>query len=229
MRLSTLVTDPRAFFDRRREDPSLVGPALVVALHGVLMLATTAVVLRAFSGLLGRVDAGTLVYASGDQRVSAPREFVLSLGSTPVVYLALWFGVAAVVYLVSIYFDGEGSFRRVLAFVGWSLAPTLVPTLAVAVVLTALFVDAPTFGSEAAVEEWTRSAVMGNPAYTAVRVVRPLFTLWMAYLWVVAAECARGLTRRQALIAAGLPVAFAVLNVLGTYAGLVAQALGLGM
>ncbi|WP_436924078.1 YIP1 family protein [Halosimplex amylolyticum] len=226
MRLSTLVTDPRTFFERRREDPSLVGPTIVVALHALIVLATMAVILRAFSGLVGRVDAGSLVYAAGDQRVAAPRQFVLSLGLTPVVYLALWVGVAAVVYLVSIYFDGEGPFRRVLAFVGWTLVPTLVPTVVVAVVVTALFVDAPTFGSEAAVEEWVRSSVMGDPAYVGVRLLRPLFTLWMAYLWIVAAECARGLTRRQALVAAGLPVALAVLNALGTYVGFVAQALG---
>ncbi|WP_415382354.1 YIP1 family protein [Halosimplex sp. TS25] len=227
MGLSTLVTDPRTFFEHRREDPSLVGPALVVALHGIMVLATSAVILRSLGGLLDGVDTGSLVYAAGDQRVAAPREFVLSLGATPVVYLVLWVGVAVVVYLVSVYFDGEGPFRRVLAFVGWSLVPTLVPTLAVSVVITALFVDAPTFASETAVEEWVRTSVAGNPAYTAVRLVRPLFTLWMAYLWIVAAECARGLTRRQALVAAGLPVALAVLNALGTYVGFAAQALGI--
>lgn len=227
MGLSTLITDPRTFFERRRADPSLVGPALVVALHAVIVLATTAVILRAFGGLLGQVDAGSIVYAAGDQRISAPQQFVLSLGSTPVVYFALWIGVSVVVYLVSAYYDGEGPFRRVLAFVGWSLVPTLVPTIAVSVVISSIFLDAPTFASESAVEEWTRSSVMGNPAYTAVRLVRPLFSLWMAYLWIVAAECARGLTRRQALIAAGLPVALTVLNALGTYAGLLAQALGL--
>ncbi|MFC7195948.1 YIP1 family protein [Halosimplex aquaticum] len=108
MGLSTLVTDPRTFFARRRDDPSLVGPALVVVAHALLVIAPTALLLRTFGRLLSEIDLGTLVYATASQRVSAPGSFVLLLWVNAVAYFAIWLAVAAVIYLVSLYFDGEG-------------------------------------------------------------------------------------------------------------------------
>ncbi|WP_123537572.1 YIP1 family protein [Halosimplex salinum] len=227
MGLWTLVTDPRTFFDRRQDDYSLVGPALVVSAHALLALLTTVVLLRSVGDVITGIEAEQIVYAAGSQRISAPRQIVLALWGTGVLYFVLWVVVSLVTYLVSRYYDGTGSFRRVLAFVGWTLVPTLVPMLATSVVMIALFLDAPTFESEAAVEQWARANVVGNPVRVALQALRPLFTLWMVYLWVLAAEYSRELTRRQALVCVALPGAIAGLNALGNLAGLAAQALGL--
>jgi hypothetical protein len=227
MSLRTLVTDPEAFFAARRDDYSLVGPTAVVVGHALLALAVTAVVLQAVGDVLTPADAGAIVYASGEQRVSAPRQIVLSLWATGALYFAGWIAVAVVAYLGSLYFDGEGSFRRLLAFVGWTFVPTLVPTAVRTVVITAMFLDAPEFATEAALQEWARSELADRPARFAVIAVRPLFTLWMVSLWVLAAEYGRELTRRQALVAVALPVALATLNAVGTLATAAGRVLGL--
>ncbi|WP_459191360.1 YIP1 family protein [Halosimplex sp. J119] len=227
MGLSTLVTDPRTFFERRQGDPSLVGPALVVAAHALLVIAPTVLLLRTFGHLLTEIDLGTLVYATASERVSAPGSFVLVLWVNGVAYFAIWLAVAAVIYLVSLVFDGEGPFRRVLAFVGWALAPTLIPAAASAVAMTAIFLDAPAFASEAALSQWVRSSVVDHPARVGVDFVRPLFSLWVVYLWTLAAEYGRDLTQRQALLCIALPGVIAVLNAIGTYVGFLAQMFGL--
>ncbi|MFC7195947.1 hypothetical protein ACFQL4_17115 [Halosimplex aquaticum] len=114
-----------------------------------------------------------------------------------------------------------------LAFVGWTLAPTLIPAAASAVAMTAIFLDAPTFASEAALNQWVRSTVVDHPARVAVDFARPLFTLWVVYLWTLAAEYGRDLTQRQALLCIALPGGIAVLNAVGTYVAFLAQVLGL--
>lgn len=227
MSLRTLVTDPGAFFAARRDDYSLVGPTAVITGHALLALAVTVVVLRAVGDLVTAADAASIVYASGGQRVSAPRDIVLALWGTAVLYFAGWVAVAVVAYLVSLYFDGEGSFRRLLAFVGWTFVPTLVPTALRTAVVAAVFLDAPEFATEAALQEWARSELVGHPARFAAVAIRPLFTLWMVYLWILAAESARELTRRQALVAVALPGALASLNAVGTLATAAGRALGL--
>jgi hypothetical protein len=193
----------------------------------VLSLAAAAVILRASGGALDGLGTESIVYASGAQRVSAPRRLVLGLWGTGALYFAVWLVVAAVAYLVSRRYDGEGPFRRILAFVGWTLAPTLVPAVATSLLMAMFFLDAPAFESEAALRTWVQSNVAGNPLRVAVEAVRPLFTLWMVYLWVLAAEYGRNLTRRQALVAVALPGAVAALNALGSLAAVVGRALGL--
>ncbi|ELZ24821.1 hypothetical protein C475_11310 [Halosimplex carlsbadense 2-9-1] len=227
MSLRTLVTDPRAFFAARQDDYSLVGPAAVVAGHALLALTATVVVLRAVGGVVTPADAGAIVYASGGQRVSAPQDIVLALWATGALYFALWVAVAVVAYLVSLYFDGEGSFRRLLAFVGWTLVPTLAPTAVRTAVIAAMFLDAPEFATEAALQEWAQSELTDRPARFAALAVRPLFTLWMVYLWVLAAEYALELTRRQALVTVALPGTLATLNAVGTLATAAGRVLGL--
>jgi len=226
MSLRTLVTDPGAFFAARQDDYSLVGPAAVVVAHALLALAATVVVLRAVGDVVTPADAGAIVYASGGQRVSAPQDIVLALWATGALYFALWVAVAVVAYLGSLYFDGEGSFRRLLAFVGWTLVPTLVPMAARSVVMAVVFLDAPDFATEAALQEWVRSEIVGHRARIAAVAIRPFFTLWMVYLWVLAAQYGRELGRRQALVAVALPAAIATLNAVGTLAALAGRAFG---
>ncbi|QLH84129.1 YIP1 family protein [Halosimplex pelagicum] len=227
MSLRTLVTDPDGFFAARRDDYSLAGPAAVVVAHALLALAGTVVILQAVGDVVTAADAASIVYASGGQRVSAPRDIVLALWATGGLYFAGWIAVAVVAYLVSLYFDGDGSFRRLLAFVGWTFVPTLAPTAVRAVVIAAMFLEAPDFATEAALQEWAQSELTDHPARFAAIAVRPLFTLWMVYLWVLAAEHARELTRRQALVVVALPAAFATLNAVGTLATAAGRALGL--
>ncbi|WP_135362962.1 YIP1 family protein [Halosimplex halophilum] len=227
MSLRTLVTDPGAFFAARQDDYSLAGPAAVVVAHALLALAGTVVVLQAVGDVVTAADAARVVYAAGSQRVSAPRDIVLAVWATGGLYFALWLAVAAVAYLVSLYFDGAGSFRRLLAFVGWTLVPTLVPTALRAVVMAAVFLGAPEFATEAALREWVRAEVVDNPAYVAASAVRPVFTLWMVYLWVLAAQYGRELSRRGAVVAVALPGVLASINAVGTLAVLAGRALGL--
>ena len=227
MSLWTLVTDPRAFFAARQGEHSLRGPTAVVVAHTLLALVGSVVILRAVGDVVTPTDAASIVYASGGQRVSAPLEIVLALWSTGALYFALWVAVTVVVYLVSLYFDGEGSFRRLLAFVGWTLVPSRVPATLRVIVIAATFLDAPEFATETALREWTRTELLNRPARFAAVTVRPLFTLWMVYLWVLAARYGRELTRRQALVAVALPGALASLNAVGTLATAAGRALGL--
>jgi hypothetical protein len=137
--------------------------------------------------------------------------------------LLRWLLLAAVVHAASWWLDGEGRFRDLLAYLGWSHLPNLLGGLILLPValLVVASVDPPT--SEAAIAEFARS-VSGNPlvqldaaygfvsARTGASLSRLQFVVglgqfaWGAYIWFAAAKVGRNLDDRRALWAIAIPV-----------------------
>jgi len=202
------VVRPEQFFGER-PDPSLLAPTGVVLLSAALrcLLALPFLYMLRFV-----VEPSELRWAAGLM-------VVVILGYA----LGRWLLLAAVVYATSWWLDGEGRFRDLLAYLGWSHLPNVLG--GVVLVPAALFVvasvDPPT--SEAAVAEFARN-VSGNPlvqldaaygmvsARTGASMSRLQFAVgvgqfaWGAYIWFAAAKVGRNLDGRRALWAIAIPV-----------------------
>ncbi|PSP46704.1 hypothetical protein BRC60_09710 [Halobacteriales archaeon QH_1_68_42] len=134
--------------------------------------------------------------AVGQLAVAAPQSLVLASVLTLVFFGIGWVLAAGLVYLVSRYFGPNGSFRRLLAFVGWGQAPTLVPAVAATAYIAWAVFTVPDIATEAAAESWIRSTFVENRALTAIDYAGFPFAVWSVYLWLLAAEHGLDTSRR---------------------------------
>jgi hypothetical protein len=207
-----VITSPRQFFEAGSDDPSLAGPALVVLGHAFAGLGLLLSLVPVLAAVFEDASTEALAYTVGTQTVSAPRELVMATVLPFVVLVILWALTAGFTYVVSKRYDGTGSFRRLLMFMGWGFLPPLIPTLVEALVVAGLFASAPDLATEEAIREWVEANVIRAPSVRLIGLVTPLFTLWGTYLWLIAAEYGRDLSRRHALISISLPAAVALAN-----------------
>lgn len=191
----TPLIDPDGFF-REHPDPSLQVPAILLVVVSIVQAILHEGILI---GLRGSLEL--LFVFPGVVLVSFGAIFVAGL----VVFPLYWMGVAGFFYVVSLWFDGSGTFRRVVAYFGWMWAPYLLGLLVVGIPLLVVFpegvisVAEDRFFVEAFTERLTLIIRM-------IQAVSLLVTLWTAYIWVYALKHGRGLTRRAATITIGVPI-----------------------
>jgi hypothetical protein len=120
----------------------------------------------------------------------APSITVIGSGIVAIIGLItvfiMWLLCTGVFYVISIFFGGEGSFKRCLEFVGYGVIPMIVLLWIRPVILLTL---PPTIDF--------------SSVYTILGI---LLLLWSANIWVFAVKHARNLSTRNALITVGVPV-----------------------
>lgn len=205
---------PDAFFSKAVTDKeSLKIPTLIVltgsiiaAAYGYLMGGLSA---KMMAGIMPGMDA--VIYLSA------------TIGALIGTFI-FWIIAAGVFYLFSYLFKGQGSFKRVLEFVGYGYLPQILGSLITLVaafeyiprvtvpVLTKSALDDPTV-IEAAVK-----AFMHDPAMMELTQVSSLiaivFMLWSANIWIFGMKHARGLAMRDAALCVGIPVVLYVAYVI---------------
>jgi len=209
--ISTLVTDPNAFFRDRTESPSWVGPALVVTLIAVLGVVSSVVQLRATAELYNQIfaDAG-----AGEQFTGIFQAFQL-VGVVVGFFLTyvLWALYAGFFYGVSALFDGTGDFTTTLKLVGWGFVPSVVGSVISLLVTVYRFeirgVDVPSEVTAQSAQQLSQQ-ISGGPLVALTGVLGVVFTLWSGLLWTFALKHARQLSTRNAAIAVALPVLFGI-------------------
>lgn len=207
-----VLTDPRSFFERMDEEPSVRGPVVIV---GVLAVLGSLASVVTFQALAGRVpgDARGLLVAAG--------VFAVVVGL--VVPFAIWLLYAVAFFVVSLFLDGEGSFRDVALLSAWGFLPRVFGALVslVATVVATRQVTVPELTSPEQFRTFAR-AVAVHPANLAASVLGIGLLLWSAYIWVAALQESRRLDRGEAVIAVAIPVGIALLfRLLGLLGALV--------
>lgn len=120
------------------------------------------------------------------------------------VYL-YWLILAGVFYLVASLFNSEGTFRRTFEFVGYGFLPLIFASM---IDLGALYTVLPTLDLSL---NGNINQIMTNPILQASQVMRILFVIWSAYIWVFAIKNAMNITTRNALIVVGIPAGVYIL------------------
>lgn len=219
--VETLVRDPDTFFRERSESPSMWWPAGIVTLAVVFAVANAGITAREISAMLSDADVDPLIVMSTQIGALVASVFVPFL---------TWVLYAGLFHAISSFFDGEGSFTGTLALVGWGFFPVVVRNvLSLAVTLyrwEIRGVDRPDLPANLsletqegiqqfndAIQEMTQGPLVVVPTVLAL-----LFTLWSAYLWVLAVKHGRDVSTRQAAISVGVPALIGVLFTLRSLA-----------
>jgi len=202
--LLTVLVNPNAFFTR---DPpeweALRIPALIVLAAALLAAATAYLTTDLIASMMPRdvqQYRGIMAIAG---TVMAP---LMTL-----VFWAIWSGAF---YVVSLIFQGKGSFRRTLAATGYGHLPIAIGGVVSLAILWAFGPGIRVTPVESMVEiQAAVPALMHQPVLMLSSVLGIIFLLWSANIWVFGIRYARVLTLRNAAITVGVPVALYLLSV----------------
>ncbi|SIQ96757.1 Yip1 domain-containing protein [Haladaptatus litoreus] len=190
--IRTVLFAPNTFF-ARREASRLSFSALIVVVLGLLGVARPLLtVFRLDSDSVGGVLPVLLVVAFGGVFV------VWAL------YSMLFHGLSAL-------FGAEGSLRDVITVTGWGFLPSVFHS-ALLFAIGIVLLDPASSGD---VHSQTAMQMMSSgPLFDLLlRFIELLFTLWSATIWVAGIQHVRKVSRREAIISVGIPVAiFTVLS-----------------
>lgn len=194
-----VVTNPDRFFDEEKRDPSFLWPALIVLGVGVISLLGSIPLLTKFSQVGGMGSFVAIVSVVGGV-------FGLVFNF---VFWAIWTGLF---YVVTILFDGEGSFKTLFALVGWGYVPKLFDAIAGSAISYTVFSGA-SLPSDPRLLATTMQSLRTGPLFTLATVLTVVFLLWSGFIWTYAVKHARNVTQRQAAITVGIFVAVRLLMI----------------
>lgn len=206
-----VLTAPRTFFEREGDDPSVRGPVLVVVLLAVLGALTQVVTFtetgHAFEGEIRDLLVVFQVFSA-----------VIAVA----VPFVVWLLYALAFFVVSMFLDGEGTFREVALLTAWGFLPRVFDAAisSVATVVAYRDTEVSDLSSPEAFMEFA-GQVASHPANRAATVAGIALLFWSAYIWVPALQESRRLDRGEAVVTVAIPVAIALLwrlyGLLGTF------------
>ena len=191
--MTNVLTNPDQFFSElSTRDVNLKTPFLIVLVIAIIS-AVSAVTMM-----------GT-VTSSLPEEVAAFAGIGAAIGAIAglITQFIIWLLYTGVFYVISMFFSGEGSFKRCLEFIGYGFIPSIVGTLIGLVVMMTVL---PTIEFSVENPELFQQTFMSDPTVQASAVIGIFLTLWSANIWIFAVKHARNLSARNALITVGVPV-----------------------
>ncbi|NYT06073.1 MAG: YIP1 family protein [Methanomicrobiales archaeon] len=134
----------------------------------------------------------------------------------------LWWAIPSVLFfLLSRVFSGTGSIKRTFEFVAYGM----IPQIASGIISTGIFYVyftslrlSPITDPMLIAEEM--EAIMQSPMLQMATLISLLFILWSASLWIFGMQEAHRLSRRNAAITVGIPVALYIIYTVVTFWGM---------
>jgi hypothetical protein len=206
-----VLINPDTFFAQAMgENENLTLPALIV-LAGSIVAA-------AYGYLVGGLTAKMMASATPGVETIITISTILGAILGTFIFWIVWAGVFSA---FSYAFKGQGSFRRMMEFVGYGYLPQIlgsvislvaaieyIPRIAVPKISAAALQDT-------VVMEHTMKALMHDPAMMELTQITTLvtivFLLWSANIWIFGAKHARQLSPRNSALCVGIPVVAYVL------------------
>ena len=201
-----ILTNPDKFFEvKMGEEVSLKIPALIVLIIGII------------SGIgayfMGRLTAEMLSGTLPPEAQAFLSFIPISTAITAVIVsFIIWVVFAAIFYLISCIFKGEGKFKRTLEFVGYGYIPMIISGIIGAIFIYYIVSTAQIpVVTDPAKMAGAFEPLMKSPMMQLSYAISILFMLWSANIWVFGLKHARNLTTKNALITVAIPVAVYVL------------------
>ena len=209
-----VLLDPGRFFEERMQgEPGLKIPALIVLVYGLIGAVAAALTVNMVIAIL----------PAEAQAFGAIGVAFAAVSAIVVGFLA-WIICAAVFYIVSMLFRGEGTFTRTLEFTGYGLLPLIFGGIigsAFSYQIISNLTIPPVTNPEqiAEVSESLAGTIAADPLTQIAGLVGILFVLWSANIWIFGMKYARNLSTRDAALTVGIPVALYIAYILITLAG----------
>jgi len=191
--MANVLTNPDQFFSElSARDTNLKIPFLIVLVAAIIAAISAAM-------------AASVITSALPEEVAAFAGIGAAIGAIGglIMQFIMWLLYAGVFYVISMFFGGEGSFKRCLEFIGYGFIPSIIgATIGLVVMMTVL----PTIDFSVENPELFQQALMGDPMMQASAVLGIFLTLWSANIWIFGIKHARNLSARNALITVGVPV-----------------------
>ena len=191
--MTNVLTNPDQFFaELSAKDTKLMTPFLIVLVAAIIAAITAAMMMDV---VIPALPDEVAPFAGMVATISV----VMGL----IVMFIMWLLYAGVFYVISIFFSGEGTFKRCLEFTGYGFIPMIV-SAAIGLVVSSIVY--PTIDFSVENPELLKQALMQDPLMQASAVIGIFLTLWSANIWIFGIKHARNLSARNALITVGVPV-----------------------
>ena len=191
--MTNVLTNPDRFFaELSAKDAKLMTPFVIVLVAAIVAAISAAMMVDVMTSSLP-VEAAA--FAGIGAAIGAIGGLIMQF--------IMWLLYTGVFYMISMFFSGEGSFKRCLEFIGYGFIPSIIAAIiGLVVTMTVL----PTIELSIENPELFQQTLMGNPLMQASAVIGIFLTLWSANIWIFAIKHARNLSTRNALITVGVPV-----------------------
>jgi len=196
--MTNVLTNPDRFFaELSAKDPKLMTPFVIVLVAAIVAAISAAMMVDVMTSSL---PEGAAAFADIGAAIGAIGGFIMQF--------IMWLLYAGVFYVISMFFSGEGSFKRCIEFIGYGFIPSIIGAIIGLVVMMTVL---PTIELSIENPELFSQMLMSNPLMQASAVIGIFLTLWSANIWIFAIKHARNLSSRNALITVGVPVGLQIL------------------
>jgi len=205
-----VLTDPNGFFRRKSNaEVEFKTPLIIIAVLGIIAAINMIIIAPAILEPL---------YQSLDMPESAGTVIVAFIAIVAFLWNFVMWGIySGIFYAISMPFDGEGSFKRVLEFVSYGLIP-LIPSSLIGI----FFSNRIYSNIDWSAIDWTsqeaqllvQEKVLSDPSLQISGIIGILFLLWSANIWIFAMVHSRNLSVKDAAITVGVPILIYILYTL---------------
>ena len=195
-----VLTDPNGFFKRKsNEDIEFKTPLMIVLLMAAFGAVTAVIVMQ---NIMGTLPEEAAAFAG----IGA----VFAVVGAVIGTFVMWAVYSAIFYVISLLFNGEGSFKRVMEFVSYGFIPSIISSI-----ISAIFTSRAYSNIDFS-DPMIADALLSDPTLRIAGIVGIIFMLWSANIWIFALVHSRNLSVKNAAIAVGVPILLYVLYTLYT-------------
>lgn len=191
-----LIVSPNQFFTHERQDPSLRGPTVIVALTGIFYGLSALVT---FPLKTEQFQAEVAVYLYTGAAVSAVMTFLMTV--------LFWVFYSGAFFTVAIFiFESESDFRDILSLTGWGfigLLFTAILSMFMRIYRAQQF--SPTSQSGAA------GQLQLDPVLAVVSIIVMIAFFWSVFLWQQAIQRTFYLPLVKSLITVSVPIVITII------------------
>ncbi len=194
--MTDVLTNPDRFFaELSARDVNMLTPAGIVLILATITAISSAMMLSMIAPTLPEEAAAIPGMSDMFPVIGAITGLLMPF--------IMWPIYTGVFYVISIFFGGEGSFKRCLEFVGYGFIPIIVSSLIGLVIFITMPPAIDVFSVDPELIEQT---LMQDPSRQVSTIIGILLLLWSANIWIFGIKHARNLSARNALITVGVPV-----------------------
>lgn len=191
-----LIYDPDSFFERQCEDPSLLGPVLVVMAAAAANLISVSIVMSRVTEVFGETPIMQLVVSLS---------YVTSLVMGSVGVFVAWVAVTAIMYFIAGRLNVERhQFRDLFKLLGWGFVPAVCSGIAAGLATFVVYTQVQFPNDPAQLSAFFES-LRSDPTFMVSRILFVVFTVWQGFLWFFAVKNLYDASARTTLLTVVVP------------------------
>lgn len=197
-----VLTDPNGFFKKRMNEGTQWKDPLIIMILMVIVGAITT-----YTTMLSTLQSfvSTDIFGNVGKIIMA----ILVIFGSIIGVAFSWLLYTAMFYVISIVFNGEGDFKKLMNFVAYGFIPNIVSSIIAAYYTRRVFsnIDFSSITDPQAVQDM----IFADPSMKIAAALGIIFTLWSANIWIFGLKYARNLSLKKSIITVGIPIGLSLL------------------